>query len=205
MIKMLIDLFMIAMVSIFAENVVFTGGFSSCQLIRATKRPTQILFFGGVVTVFELLAVTVIYPIDLLLGVEDWARYVRFALFPVVVSVIYVVTVLILKAVNPKLFNLFRKTLIKAAFNCVVLGVPFIISLNKSSVATAAFGNFGYVLFYALGAGLGFMVASWLIYEALDKLQSPEVPKAFSGLPALLIYIGILSLAFFGFGGRPLY
>jgi len=203
--RIFLDLFMTAIIAVFAENVVFTGGFSSCQLIRATKRPSQIVFFGGLVTVFELLAVMIIYPFDRMLGKEVWAQYARFIIFPLIVSLIYIGVVMALKAIDAELFRLLRKSLIKAAFNCVVLGVPFVISLNQSSVPTASFGNFGYVVFYALGAGVGFILAAWLIYEAVDKINNPDMPKAFVGLPSLLIYIGILSLAFFGFGGRILY
>ena len=205
MINVILELIGIAVIAIFAENVVFTGGFSSCQLIRATKRPKQIMFFGGLVTIYELLSIMLIYPVDRLIGSDDSTKYVRFIVFPLIVSVVYILSVVILKAVSPHLFRVLRKTMIKAAFNCVVLGVPFVVSLNQSSVATAAFGSFGYVFFYALGAGIGFILAAWLVYEAVDKIDNADIPKAFVGLPALLIYIGILSLAFFGFGGRSLY
>jgi electron transport complex protein RnfA len=42
-----------------------------------------------------------------------------------------------------------------------------------------------------------------LIQEAIDNVGNPDMPEAFVGLPSLLIYIGILAMAFTGFNGGP--
>ena len=33
----------------------------------------------------------------------------------------------------------------------------------------------------------------------MERLDNPDVPKAFRGLPAILIYLGIIALALMGF------
>ena len=43
---------------------------------------------------------------------------------------------------------------------------------------------------------------SWLF--AWDKLYSEKAPYAFRGYPLMLIYIGILSMAFWGLSGHTL-
>ena len=51
----------------------------------------------------------------------------------------------------------------------------------------------------ALGCCIGFTVLSLLTAEGLERLDSPDIPPAFRGLPATLIYIGLLALAILGF------
>lgn len=55
---------------------------------------------------------------------------------------------------------------------------------------------------FGLGSGLGFFLAVLLVAEARRRLQNGEVPQAFRGLPIVMIYIGILALAIYGFTGH---
>jgi len=57
---------------------------------------------------------------------------------------------------------------------------------------------------YAFGTGIAFFLASILVFEGTRKLKGSHIPEAFRGLPATLIYIGILSLAFYGLIGHKL-
>ena len=197
--NIILQIFGSAILAIFAENLVFTGGFSSCQLIRVSKKPDQILFFGIAVTIFEILAAMIVYPIHSALGYGEAAAVLRPLIFTGVVVALYFVVAILMRQLFPYAFDALKNFLIKAAFNCVVLGVPFILSFSKTSV------TFSYVIGYSVGAGIGFMIASWLVSEAVLRLSNPDMPRAFRGLPIVLIYIGILSLAFFGFAGRVLF
>jgi len=57
---------------------------------------------------------------------------------------------------------------------------------------------------FGLGAGIGFTLATFFISVAYDYLYSAAIPRAFRGFPILLIYIGLLSLAFYGLVGHQL-
>ena len=56
---------------------------------------------------------------------------------------------------------------------------------------------------YCVGAAVGFLLAVLLVRDAMTRLDNPQMEKAFTGLPVLLIYVGILSMAFMGFTGKP--
>ena len=44
-------------------------------------------------------------------------------------------------------------------------------------------------------AGIGFIIAALILTAAYRKLNSAKVPAAFRGFPAMLIYLGIISMA----------
>ena len=69
---------------------------------------------------------------------------------------------------------------------------------SLSDFTLASFLGFG------LGTGIGFSLATFFISIAYDYLHSEAIPKAFRGFPILLIYIGMLSLAFYGMIGHEL-
>jgi Na+-transporting NADH:ubiquinone oxidoreductase subunit NqrE len=51
----------------------------------------------------------------------------------------------------------------------------------------------------AVGACLGFTLLTFIVDEGIERLDNPDMPDAFRGMPATLVYIGILALALMGF------
>ena len=83
-----------------------------------------------------------------------------------------------------------------ATFNSAVMGM-LLITATQSFTLLQTLG-------FALGSGVGYMMAVVIVTEGQRKLRSRSVPAAFKGLPVTLLYIGILSLAIYGFTGhRP--
>ena len=56
-----------------------------------------------------------------------------------------------------------------------------------------------YRLLVLLGAGLGFVLAMVLFDGVKSKINERYVPKAFRGLPVMLLAASIISLAFYAF------
>lgn len=81
--------------------------------------------------------------------------------------------------------------------NCVILAVPLLNAEASSS--------FGEAVALALGAGVGFAVALFLMSCAREKLELARVPKAFEGLPIAFALAGLFALAFMGFSGLDLF
>ena len=53
---------------------------------------------------------------------------------------------------------------------------------------------------FGFGSGVGYLVAVLVVDEG-RRLRSKDIPHIFRGLPSVLIYIGILSLAIYGLVG----
>jgi len=54
---------------------------------------------------------------------------------------------------------------------------------------------------FGFGSGVGYLVAVLGVDEGRRRLRSKDIPHIFRGLPSVLIYIGILSLAIYGLVG----
>lgn len=93
---------------------------------------------------------------------------------------------------SPPVPGRIQRLLPLAAFNNVVVGVALVINHQVQVGAAAAVG-------LALGSCLGFLLLSWLTAEGMERLDNPDMPAAFRGLPATLVYLGILALALMGF------
>jgi len=77
--------------------------------------------------------------------------------------------------------------------NCIILAVPLLNAQANSGPAEAAS--------LALGSGLGFALALFLMSSAREKLELARVPRSFEGLPIAFALAGLFALAFMGFSG----
>ena len=87
-------------------------------------------------------------------------------------------------------------TLGAAVFNCATLGSLLIPSSERLDLI----GTIG----YGIGMSLGFGFAVIMVSYGLTRLEYCRVPKIFRGIPIALIYLGLLSLAFYGLVGHQL-
>lgn len=141
---------------------------------------------GFSVAAVMLLAAAVTWPLYRLLVLLG-AEYLETLIFVLVVLlVVYVLGAMFAKSGKPvgAYFPL-------VALNSAVLGL----AVNNSTE------GYTYVeaLFAALGAGLGFVLAMVLFDGVKSKINERYVPKAFRGLPVMLLAASIISLAFYAF------
>ena len=83
-----------------------------------------------------------------------------------------------------------------AAFNTFVSGVILL-------EASAQY-SFLEMLVFTLGSNLGYIISNGLLREGNRRLQNGDVPEAFRGLPARLLYLSVLAVAFYALTGHSL-
>lgn len=141
---------------------------------------------GFSVAAVMLLAAAVTWPLYRLL-VLLCAEYLETLIFVLVVLlVVYVLGAMFAKSGKPvgAYFPL-------VALNSAVLGLA-VNNITEGYTYVEA-------LFAALGAGLGFVLAMVLFASVKSKINERYVPKAFRGLPVMLLAASIISLAFYAF------
>lgn len=141
---------------------------------------------GFSVAAVMLLAAAVTWPIYRLLVLLG-AEYLETLIFVLVVLlVVYVLGAMFAKSGKPvgAYFPL-------VALNSAVLGLA-VNNITEGYTYVEA-------LFAALGAGLGFVLAMVLFAGVKSKINERYVPKAFRGLPVMLLAASIISLAFYAF------
>jgi len=180
------------------ENIVFTRGIGSGQLLIETEKPRGLLAFSllltGMMTVSALLCTPVtaladrIFPDNTYIG--------RPVTMIAAVAVVYALICTLLWFVSRRSYRRLASRLAFAAFNGALLGCVLIIQ------------NRGYDLIrqlgYALGGAVGFILAVIIVREGERRIAISRVPKAFKGFPAMLIYLGLVSLAVFSLLGHQL-
>ncbi|MDR2077068.1 MAG: hypothetical protein LBP61_09115 [Desulfovibrio sp.] len=103
----------------------------------------------------------------------------------------------ILRKINPVLFKKLGVYLVLITVNCIILAVPLLIADRNFNLAES--------FFFAVGAGLGFAMALYLMANVRERLAVARVPASFQGLPIAFIVCGLFALAFMGFSGLSLF
>ena len=79
-----------------------------------------------------------------------------------------------------------------AAFNNLVTGIALV---SNAHFSAGLGGNIG----LAIGSCLSFGILTWLTAEGIERMDNPDMPEAFRGMPSTLVYVGLLGLAIMGF------
>ena len=168
--------FFYAVAAVFAQNAVFSRALGVSRLVKLVEDST--------------VANRWIQPLPF-----------RGAIRPLVIVLCSTAAFLVVLALVLLVFRLQNAkqvvaVLPMATFNSAVMGM-LLITATQSFTLLQTLG-------FALGSGVGYMMAVVIVTEGQRKLRSRSVPAAFKGLPVTLLYIGILSLAIYGFTGhRP--
>lgn len=186
----------LAITAIFLENAVFTRALGASRVLRITHKGQNITKFAIMLTVMTTICSAVCFPINYYIPSTSMFRLLKPCLFTVAVGITYMIVLWFLSRFHPKTFNSTRDLLNKATFNSAVLGSIFLMTYENYT--------FFQTVFVGFATGIGFLIALALIEEGHNRIHMADVPKPFNGLPAKLLYIGIVSLAFYGLIGHQL-
>lgn len=186
----------ILMIAIFIENALFMRALGTRRMIVMINKSYKLMNFA-----YFLVPITLVST-GLVWGVSSVFNHYSFyyLITPLICIICMSFTYLIIYAVCKKFFVSFLRQnlelIISATFNTVVFGT---LLLNFSH-------QFGFIesLVFGLGSQIGFILAIIMVIEGNKRLNFCSVPTSLKGLPIILIYMGILSLAFYGFVGHLL-
>lgn len=173
------------------QNIVLTTGFGASMMMHVVRKPKNIWLFSGLLTVFSTLTVVIAYPLDKLFGTAI-TNFWRPLMITAITVVLYILATLLLRHFTPAFYTRISNQLPMAAFNTLVTGIALIANVQFSSTLGGLIGM-------TVGSCLGFAVLTWLIAEGIERMDNPDIPTTFRGMPATLVYVGILALALLGF------
>lgn len=195
--KIISDLFLTALYTVFIQNLVLSSGLGMSEAIRVSTKPGTFKKFAAMISGFSVVTSVFCALIDEIPELADVTYAVRAAIYGGVLAAVYTVTAAVMRFVfkaSPKLLG----TLGIAALNTLVLAIPFI---NHS----AAY-SFADSVGSGLGAGVAFVLAASLINSGSQQLaENRKIPPVFQGTPTLFLYVAMLSLAFAGFSSTSLF
>lgn len=193
MMEVLAKIVSVAMVSVFVQNAIFDRAFGSNVAIYASRKNGTVIGFTIGITAMTTIASIISCFVDRAMLPTEYGWLFMPLIYVCIISVLYVMALLLLWRCFPKMFRKVRKYVHLAIINCTVIGALFLNS-NYGSDIWSYIG-------YGFGTGIGFFLACFLLNVAREKLDSEKIPKVFRGYPIMLVYIGVVSLAFYALAG----
>ena len=176
------------------ENTVFSRALGLSRPVLYLNRAKTGILYGGVFTWVALFSSMGASLINELLLDKPYARYIRSLFFLACVCAVYFATAFIVHRLFPAFFKTLRDVLPISSFNTALFGALYM------SIPL----DFAQSVGYALGTGAGYTAAILILYYAQKRIALSPVPRSFRGVPVLLVYIGLLSLAIYGLIGHGL-
>ena len=202
-------LFSLFVRSIFVDNMIFAFFLGMCSYLAVSKNVKTALGLG--VAVIFVLLITV--PVDYLLqtkvlgpnciapGVD--LSFLSFILFIAVIAGIVQLVEMIVERFSPSLHAALGIFLPLIAVNCAILGASLFMQqrIGMEPGNSQYIGSIADALVYALGSGIGWLLAIVALAAIREKMAYTDVPKPLRGLGITFITVGLMAMAFMCFSG----
>ena len=196
--------------SIFVDNMIFAFFLGICSYLAVSKNVKTALGLGVAVTfvlvvtvpIDYLLQVYVLNPDCIVKGVD--LSFLSFILFIAVIAGITQLVEMAVERFSPSLYAALGIFLPLIAVNCAIMGASLFMQqriLMDPATSTQAIGSVWDALVYALGSGLGWLLAIVALAAIREKMAYTNVPKPLQGLGITFITVGLMAMAFMCFSG----
>lgn len=187
------ELLVIAIGSALISNVVLSQFYGLCPFLGVSKQLKTASGMGAAVIFVITLASFVsgaLYDYVLEpLGVS----YLKTIVFILVIAALVQFVEMFLKKKMPALYQSLGVFLPLITTNCAVLGTA-LTNVQKEY-------NLLYSVVNGFSTALGFAISICILAGIREKMKYNDVPKAFQGMPIVLVTAGLMAIAFCGFSG----
>ena len=192
--------------SIFVDNMIFASFLGMCSYLAVSKN-VKTSFGLGMAVIFVLvvtLPINYLLQTKVLVGIEGVdLSYLSFILFIAVIAGIVQLVEMIVERFSPSLYAALGIFLPLIAVNCAIMGASLFMQqrIELSPDSSQYIGGVGDAIVYALGSGLGWLLAIVGLAAIREKMAYTDVPKPFQGLGITFIVVGLMAMAFMCFSG----
>ncbi len=181
----------ISFLSQLAGNLIFTQALGTITVFISAKNRKNFIGIAFIISIFTTIGSVGAYFTENLFKNLFSGYFSNFRLFiyVIIIGIIYTASLMVIHLISINLFERLKRYIHIASFNCAVMGSLYMIHENTKVSSLS-----DYVI-YGLQSGFGFIMASLFVMSAYSRLNSSKVPSSFRGIPAMLVYIGIISMA----------
>ena len=186
----------ILFLSIFVENALFMRALGTRRMLVLINKDNKLFKFGYLLLIISIINTSIIWYVNLFLEKYEFYYMIMPFIFIFCMSISYIIAYIIIKNFWPDFLERNLHLIISSNFNTLIFG----------SLLLTFSHNYEFIesIVFIIGTQIGFIIATLLVIEGNKRLKISNIPKSFKGLPINLIYIGILSLAFYGLVGHLL-
>ncbi|MBQ6311249.1 MAG: RnfABCDGE type electron transport complex subunit A [Bacteroidales bacterium] len=198
----------IIITAVFVNNVVLSQFLGICPFLGVSKKISTAFGMSLALILVMGLATLVTYLIQNYVLVNTWfgrevnITFMQTIVFILVIAALVQMVEIILKKINPTLYQALGIFLPLITTNCAVLGAALIVVTKEFSFGGEPhMMNLAESVVYSMSLAIGFGIAIILFAGMREQLELSNVPKSLKGTPIALITAGLLALAFMGFQG----
>ncbi len=195
--------------AVFVNNVVLSQFLGICPFLGVSKKVSTAFGMSLALVLVMGLATLVTYLIQNYVLINTWfgqkidITFMQTIVFILVIAALVQMVEIILKKINPTLYQALGIFLPLITTNCAVLGASILVVTKEFAAkgVESHMMNLGESVVYSMSLAIGFGIAIILFAGMREQLELSNVPKAMRGTPIALITAGLLALAFMGFQG----
>jgi electron transport complex protein RnfA len=175
------------------NNFVFTRYLGLCIFFGVSKKRDTAIGMGITFTIIMILSAMLSWALFTFVMAPLKLKFLQIIIFIGVVAFLVQALDTILKKTHRSLHQRWGVYLMLITTNCIILAVPLLNAAAESGPAES--------FALAVGSGIGFAIALFLMSCARERLELARVPASFQGLPIAFTLAGLFALAFMGFSG----
>ena len=194
--------------SVFVDNMVFAFFLGMCSFLAVSKSVKTAIGLGVAVIFVQVITLPVNYLLQTKVLAEDGIfgvdlTFLALILFIAVIAGIVQLVEMIVERFAPALYSQLGIFLPLIAVNCAIMGGSLFMQqrIGLPADSSQAITCFADSVAFAIGSGLGWMVAIVLFAAIREKMEYSNVPKPLRGLGIAFITVGLMAMAFMCFSG----
>ena len=190
---MIKNLILLALGSALINNVVLSQFLGLCPFLGVSKKVKTAVGMGTAVIFVITLSSIVTGLIYNGLLVRFDLTYLKTIVFILVIAALVQFVEMFLKKFMPALYKSLGVFLPLITTNCAVLGIAITNVQKEYSLLEGTVNGFA--------TSVGFTISIVILAGIREKMQYNDIPKAFRGMPIVLVSAGLMAIAFCGFSG----
>ena len=186
--------FLLFMVNcVLTNNFIFSKFLGCCPFLGVSGKVETAASMGLAVTFVMTIASLFTYMVNAWVLIPLQLPFMQTIAFILVIAALVQFVEMFLKKASPSLYGALGIYLPLITTNCAVLGAALQNVTNEY--------NFIQSVLYGCFSALGFTLAILLFAGVRMRLKRAQPPKAFEGMPIVLVTAGLVAMAFAGFSG----
>ncbi len=190
---MIKNLILLALGSALINNVVLSQFLGLCPFLGVSKKIKTAIGMGSAVIFVITLSSLVTGLLYEHLMVKYDITYLKTIIFILVIAALVQFVEMFLKRFIPPLYNALGVYLPLITTNCAVLGIALTNVSKDYSLLEGVVNGFA--------TSVGFTLSIVILAGIRERMQYNDIPKAFRGMPIVLVSAGLMAIAFCGFSG----
>ena len=189
--------------SIFVDNMVFAFFLGMCSFLAVSKNVKTSVGLGAAVTFVLVVTLPVNYLLQTKVLDPLGLGFLSFILFIAVIAGIVQIVEMAVEKYSPSLYGALGIFLPLIAVNCAIMGASLFMQQHITLRPSDAkyIGDIWDSISYALGSGIGWLLAIVGLAAIREKMAYSDVPAPLKGLGITFITVGLMAMAFMCFSG----